>query len=590
MTSKIARQCVANLATLSFAVPLFCAAIAVTAQAQTPRLTTLYNFCSDISEGYCTDGSSPYAALIQAANGYLYGTTESGGANGYGTVFKINTSGGSATTPLYSFCSQVGCTDGVQPQGGLLLATDGALYGTTFSGGANTGNGGTVFKITPSGTLTSLYSFGPPPYTTGANPTGTLVQATNGDLYGTASGQADSPGGTIFKINQSGTSFGLLYTFCPANNCTTGIDPFSGVIQATNGDFYGTAEEGGPGGSSDGTIFKVAPNGAVSLLYSFCQQTGCADGFNPIGTLVQGSDGNLYGTTYDGGTYDKGTVFKITPSGVFQSLYSFCQQVQNGVCTDGEYPVSGLIQATDGNLYGTTYYGGPNGFFAGTVFKITTAGPPLTTVYAFCQTTNSEGYCADGSSPTGGLLQDTNGTFYGTTFAGGPDNGGTIFSLNTGLTPFVSLTVPSNKEGAAVGILGQGFTGSSVVKFHGVRAASVTREGATYLSATIPAGALTGAVTVSTGATVLTSNRTFRVTPTFGSFSPPSGPVGTLVTISGTGLLQATKVTFNGSSAAPSVISDTEITATVPSGAATGKITVTTQGGSASSATSFVVD
>jgi len=224
----------------------------------------------------------------------------------------------------------------------------------------------------------------------------------------------------------------------------------------------------------------------------------------------------------------------------------------------------------------------------GTIFEFTPgATTPLTTLYSFC----AQPACADGSQPYGGLVQDTNGTFYGTTFGGGVHGDGTIFSLSVGLGPFVETKTTFGKEQAKIGILGQGFGSSSAVKFGGVEATSVTRMGTTFINATVPSDALTGPVTVTTTLGTLTSNTTFNVTPTISSFNPPTGPVGTTVTINGTGLLQATKVTFfNRKSVKTSVISDTEITATVPTGATTGKIAVTTKGGSASSTTNFTVD
>jgi uncharacterized repeat protein (TIGR03803 family) len=222
--------------------------------------------------------------------------------------------------------------------------------------------------------------------------------------------------------------------------------------------------------------------------------------------------------------------------------------------------------------------GGGNG--DGTVFKITTSGT-LTTLHSFDAT--------DGAGPYAGLVQATNGDFYGTTFEGGSDFG-TVFSLSMGLKAFLEIQSTSGKEGAKVGILGQGFSSSSVVKFGGTKATTIVLSGTTYITATVPAGALTGSVTVTTGTTTLTSPKIFKVLPTLTSFSPTSGPVGTSVTITGTGLTQTTKVTFAGKSATFTVISDTEVTADVPATAVTGKVTITTKGGSATGTTSFTVD
>src|SRR5208283_2780235 len=203
------------------------------------------------------------------------------------------------------------------------------LYGTTEEGGANcTPLGcGTVFKITPGGMLSTLHSFDG---TDGANPFTGLVQATNGDLYGTT-GSGGKGYGTVFKITPSGTVT-TLYSFCSQSNCTDGEHP-SGLVQATNGDLYGTTATGGvdwPYGW--GTVFKITPSGTLTTLYSFCSQSKCADGESPGAGLVQATNGDLYGTTYSGGAFGGGTVFKITPSGTLTTLYSFCSQSN---CSDG---------------------------------------------------------------------------------------------------------------------------------------------------------------------------------------------------------------------------------------------------------------
>jgi hypothetical protein len=234
-------------------------------------------------------------------------------------------------------------------------------------------------------------------------------------------------------------------------------------------------------------------------------------------------------------------------------------------------------------------------FDGGTIFSVTTSGT-FTTLYSFTGST-------DGANPLSPLRQHTNGLLYGTTTTGGDLNDclsnvcgvivlgcGEVYSLNIGAAPFASLVSTSGKEGAKIGILGQGFTTASVVKFGGTQATTVTLSGTTFITATVPAGALTAAVTVTTGATTLTSPQTFKVTPTFTSFSPTSGSVGTPVVLTGTGLIQTTKVTFGGVRATTfTVNSDTQVTANVPTGAVTGKIAITTLGGSVTSTTNFTV-
>jgi uncharacterized repeat protein (TIGR03803 family) len=289
-------------------------------------------------------------------------------------------------------------------------------------------------------TFTSLHSFDS---ADGAAILAGLIQATDGNFYGTAyeGGANCAPDGcgTIFKITPSG-ALTTLHSFCSQSNCTDGEYPEAGLIQATNGNFYGTTYEGGANCAPDGcgTIFKITPSGTLTTLYNFCSQSGCSDGYYPEAGLIQASNGDFYGTTTFGGAGGVRTVFKITPSGTLTTLHSFCSQSN---CTDGEYPEAGLVQATNGNFYGTTYAGGgANG--RGTVFKITSSGT-LTTLYSFCP----QNGCADGNSPQAGLIQATNGSLYGTTFAGGAHDLGTVFAITlsgnlTTLHSFCSVDIP----------------------------------------------------------------------------------------------------------------------------------------------------
>jgi uncharacterized repeat protein (TIGR03803 family) len=432
-------QAAASAVIASMIVPV--SAVITTSSAQAATLTTLYRFaCVDT---YCPDGFDPAAELMQARNGDFYGTTAGGGANGgndYGTVFKITSSG--ALTTLYSFCSQAGCTDGAYPQGALIQATNGEFYGTASRGGAN--GYGTVFKINAGGTLTTLYSFcSQAGCTDGAVPVGGLIQGTGGDLYG-ATWQGGVEGdGTVFKISPTG-ELSMLYSFCSESNCTDGFAPNGGLIQAIDGDFYGATNGGGAHGQIGGTVFKITASGALTTLYSFCSQAGCADGAYPQAGLIQATDGDFYGTTGFGALY--GTVFKITASGALTTLYSFCSEPK---CADGYFSKAQLIQATNGALYGTTSNGGKFGY--GTVFDVTLSGK-LTTLYSFCSETD----CTNGTYPSAGLLQATDGELYGTAADGNQDgsDGGTIFSLTTGLSPFVETQTNSGKVAASVVILG----------------------------------------------------------------------------------------------------------------------------------------
>ena len=414
----------------TFVVFGFCAATAIASPAQT--LTTLANFAG-------SNGATPLSSLIQAADGSFYGTTELGGSSsnncveGCGTVFKITQQNGAwILTTLHSFDYY---TDGAFPVGWLVQAADGNLYGTT-SGGSS--SAGTIFKISPNSpyTLSTIYNFcSQLNCADGTNPSAGLIQATDGSFYGTTAGGGNGYG-TVFKFAQQNGIWTLttLHSF----DFTDGSQPLAPLVQATDGNFYGITTYGGnnfgpncnPSGC--GTVFKMTPEGALTTLHLFCQGN-CTDGLSPYHAgLVQATDGSLYGTTYLGGGSNgngDGTVFQITTGGTLTTLHTFH-------FTDGKEPQAGLIQATDGNLYGTTAYAGPNGG-AGTVFEITPAGT-LNVLYTFCSQNN----CLDGESPQAGLVQGTDGNFYGTTTSGGADGYGTVFSL-TPLT-LISTTTALN--------------------------------------------------------------------------------------------------------------------------------------------------
>jgi uncharacterized repeat protein (TIGR03803 family) len=414
---------------------------------------------------------APYMSLVQGRDGNFYGTTVYGGANHYdGTVFKITPDG--TLTTLYSFCAQKGCTDGAGPYGGLILATDGNFYGTTVFGGAN-GNG-TFFKITPGGTLTTLLSF------YGTTSYGALVQATDGNFYGTTvnGGNHRCDCGTVFKVTPEGT-LATLHKF----DGSDGANPYAGLVLAADGNFYGTTL-----GNGNSTVFKISPRGLLTTLHRF----DGTDGSEVFAGLIQAKNGNFYGTAGRGGAHGDGTVFKISSRGALATLHNF-----DG--PDGAYPYAGLAQATDGNFYGTTTAGGANG--NGTIFKISSRGG-LTTLHRFDGT--------DGDTPGNALLQATDGIFYGTTEFGGTNGLGTVFSLSVGLDPFVAFVRDAGEIGQIVGILGQGFAGTTNVSFNGIPANFAVRSD-TYLTATVPDGATSGFVTVTTTSDTLTSNKAFRV-------------------------------------------------------------------------------
>ena len=309
----------------------------------------------------------------------------------------------------------------------------------------------------------------------------------------------------------------------------------------------------------------------MTALHDFA---GSDDGAGPYAGVVEAAKGNFYGTTTGGGAHGaNGTVFAITPAGTKTTLHSFAG-------SDGANPYGGLIQATDGNFYGTTAFGGNGG---GTVFKITAAGT-LTTLHNFCPGDN----CSDGAESLAALVQATDGRLYGTTFSG-DGNFGTIFVLDLGLGPFVGTLPAAGKVGAAISILGSNLTGSTGVSFDGTMAA-FTVVSNSEITTTVPTGATTGSMRVMTPQGTLQSSVAFRVTPQIKSFKPTSGPVGTVVTISGVSLTQAKQATFGGVAATRlMVISDTQMTVAVPTGAKTGRIAVTTAGGAAVSAGGFTV-
>jgi uncharacterized repeat protein (TIGR03803 family) len=488
------------------AVLLLCTVTAVGSAAKT-TFTNLVKLNS-------TEGANPYSLLVQGTDGNFYGTNGSGGANGnYGTIFKVTAAG--KLTTLYNFCAQTGCTDGFFPAAGLVQGADGNFYGTTQSGGAN-GNYGTVFKITSKGKLTTLYSFcSQTNCADGSVPYGPLVQIANGDFYGTTSASGANSGGTVFKITLKG-KLTTLYAFCSQSDCKDGESPTHGLTQGTDGNFYGTTGEGGA--HSSGTVFKIGPKGEFSTLYSFCAKSNCTDGEYPYAGLVQGSDGNFYGTTEEGGSRQGGSVFKITSKGKLTVLYSFCVHT---ACSDGEHPYAGLVEGTDGNFYGTTseggsgsgdLVGGPPNLFGtyGTAFKVTPEGK-LTTLYNFCSLSE----CADGSFPYAELVQGTNGNFYGATLYGGDMSCtmgcGTLFGMATGLSPFVEPRPNSGEDGAAVVILGNNLAGTTSVTFNGT-VAEFTVVSKTEIKTTVPKGATTGSVEVKTPDHTLKSNVVFRVT------------------------------------------------------------------------------
>jgi uncharacterized repeat protein (TIGR03803 family) len=376
-----------------------------------------------------TNGASPKGGLIQGRDGNFYGTTVLGGANNAGTVFCLSADGRLLST-LYSFSA---AADGANPSAPLAQGSAGSFYGTAYSGGVS--NAGTIFQITAAGSFTLLASLSG---ANGANPDAALLQASDGSLWGTADAggpftnvvyQAPGPGyGSIFRVTTNG-ELSALVLFSATNGTRA-----AALVQGRDGNFYGTTVWGGPYlnaspyGLGYGTIFALSTNGTLNTLYAF---TGGEDGGWPYAGLVQGNDGSFYGTTFSGGRqfFGYGSIFRVTADGTFTKLHAF-------VRSDGANPYAGLAQGSDGNFYGTTYAGGVADL--GTVFQVTTNGT-LSVLHSFAGD-------IDGSNPLGGLVQGSDGNFYGTATGGGAYTNGVIFRISVPLPPVIqSITAATGR-------------------------------------------------------------------------------------------------------------------------------------------------
>jgi len=396
-----------------------------------------------------TNGAQPAAPLIQTPNGDWWTTTEYGGANGWGTVGKISRV--SVWDIINSFCSQSGCTDGAAPTAGLVLVHEN-FYGTTSQGGASSactpGGCGTVFEITQSGTLTTLLSLD---FKNGAKPTAGLVHGTKGNLYGTTSqGGANSEGTVLHYTINNAQQRSDVWDFCQAVGCTDGAGPIGALALDINGSLYGTTEYGGA--SDGGTVFNFTPGGKLVTLHSFCTNpTDCPDGSNPIAGLIQATDGNFYGTTFQGGASSActpggcGTVFEITPSGTFKTLYSFCSQ---SGCADGANPAAGLVLDTDGKFYGTTEYGGDNNL--GVVFSLDVGLAPFVETQPTCGKvgaavkilgTNLTGATSVKFNGTAAVFTVASGSLITTTVPAGASTGLVKVTITSGTRPVPSSRV-----------------------------------------------------------------------------------------------------------------------------------------------------
>jgi uncharacterized repeat protein (TIGR03803 family) len=448
-------------------------------------------------------------------------------------------------TTLLSFDAK----DGAHPISPPVQGPDGEFYGTTSDRGANFY--GNVYKVNSNGTIVTLHDFcAVYPCADGAAPFAPLLLGTDGNFYGTTVEGGAFNGGTVFRITPAG-QLTTLYNFCAQSNCDDGASPRTSLIQGIDGNFYGTTLWGG-GSNNYGTIFRISPKGDYTTLYKFCQVTGCLDGENP-GILIQGTDGNFYGTaSFGGANGNYGTLFRLTLAGKLSVLHSFCAWSS---CEDGIYPY-GLVQADDGNFYGTAVGGGVCPYSAGgcgTIFKMTPAGK-LTKLYNFCSQNN----CPDGMNPLG-LMQGSDSNFYGTSAE-------TIFRV-TSLGKFTTLYTFCSENYCADGSLPEGLVQATAGTFFGA-----TQSGGT------PGVCECGTV--------------YRFADGLKPFVrtvPSARKVGAPVVILGNNLLGSTSVTFGATAATFTVVSASEIRATLPTGAASGKVNVVTPHGALSTPVAFRV-
>ncbi|HEY1646663.1 MAG TPA: choice-of-anchor tandem repeat GloVer-containing protein [Terracidiphilus sp.] len=436
------------------------------------QFTTIYSFgapgepANPTVSG--TISQTPGGNLISSGVGNIQGV--------HGAAYEISLSGNATILQYFDAWAYP------MPFSGLTLATDERFHGAIAMGGKY--GHGAVYRISPTPFSEVIYEHDFTGGSDGAYPTAPPIQSMAGDFYGTTTGSYTSPSsdGTVYKITKSEV-YSVLHTFSGPD----GSNPAGPLVQSGDGSFYGTTPYGGANGQ--GTIFRINSDGSFKLLYQFSG----TDGSQPDGPLIQATDGNLYGLASGGGS-GLGVAFEITPGGTFTLLHKF-----DGA--EGAYPYGGLVQATDGNFYGTLYSGGSGDW--GSLFRLTPSG--------VCTKIHDFNGGSDGIEPMGTLLQHTNGKLYGQAYLGGRYGGGTLFEVDAGLPPFVTYLNVYGVVGAKVVILGQGFVdGLSTVRFNGVPAQDVEID-PTYIKATVPEGATTGPITVTTGLFILRSNKVFVV-------------------------------------------------------------------------------
>ena len=449
--------------------------VALPASAQT--FTVLHAF------GATGDAQSPRGVLAQGQDGILYGATLKGGTKGVGSVFTLTTDGAEAL--LDSFDPSKG---GTGCNTGLLLARDGTFYGTC-SGGADPYSNGTVYSARTKGFIVTISENSP---SKGGDPDeGQLVEGLDGTLYGVAATGGANGGGTVFSVGSDGS---LVDVHDFGSGSDDGVDPSGPLTLASDGNFYGTTSGGGKLGG--GTVFKMTAAGQLTVLHDFPSK-GKKEGIQPMGGVIEGDKGQFYGVTFSGGASNLGTVFALKQTGKVQILHSF------SVADSMAFPCDSLTIASDRNFYGEAAACKDGKCEGSAIFEVTSKGV-FKLLHTFSPTT-------DGTMASSPLLLDTNGSFYGLTETGGPNGGGTAYSLNTGLPPFASLSPSSGAIGNTINIYGQGFTKKGTnVSFKGVKA-DFQLISANYLQAVVPVGATSGPVKVKTPGGTLQSIQTFTV-------------------------------------------------------------------------------
>jgi uncharacterized repeat protein (TIGR03803 family) len=415
-------------------------------------------------------GVPGYNVLVQGRDGQLYGTTGEGGTSGFGVVFRINTAG--TESVIYSFDG----THGRAPSGGLTLGSDGNFYGTANIGG--TFDLGVLFRITSNGSLTVLHSFAG---REDAYPASPPIEASDGNFYGTTQGETY---GEVYKYGPDGT-FTALHTFSGSDGRTADAH----LIQGADGNLYGTTVEGGTYGW--GTVFKMNTSGTITGEYSFDSPT---TGGYLEWPVIQATDGNFYSTTsLYAANYYSGSVFRLNEEFSYTLLYT--DSDNNTQITELS---SGVVQATDRNLYGAGQLDGADQY--GGIYQLGLNGA-FSVVYSFVNPTQMQA----------GMMQHTNGKLYGSVNYASTDGYGYLYSLDMGLGPFIGFVRPTGGVGQSAQILGQGLTGATRVTFHGVPATSFKVLADTFMTAVVPSGATAGKVVVTTPNGTLTSNVIFRV-------------------------------------------------------------------------------